>query len=133
MRSATLPRASGRRGVFLLTLIKYAILVMVAILCLMPFVWVWSSAFKPSLEIADTPLSLPREPTLQNFANAWVQGRFAKYFTNSVIVTVPIVGFTLLLSSLAGYAFARHYFRGRQPLFFAPQRQVPCATGFPVN
>lgn len=119
MRNATLPRASGRRGAFLPTLIKYAILVLVAILCLMPFVWVWASAFKPSLEIADTPLALPREPTLQNFANAWVQGRFAKYFMNSVIVTVPIVGFTLLLSSLAGYAFARHYFRGRLTLFYA--------------
>ena len=98
--------------------IKYVLLITVAVLCLLPFVWVWSSALKPSLEIADTPLSLPKAPTLANFGNAWVQGRFGKYFSNSVIVTVPIVSFTILLSSLAGYAFARQRFVGRNVLFY---------------
>lgn len=102
----------------LLHFLKYAVLLTVAFLCLMPFVWVWASALKPSLEIADTPLALPRQPTLQNFGNAWVQGRFGKYFANSVIVTVPIVAITLTFSALAGYAFARHYFQGRQTLFY---------------
>lgn len=97
---------------------KYAGLITVAILCLLPFVWIWSSAFKPSLEIADTPLALPKAPTLENFGKAWVQGRFAKYFTNSVIVTVPIVVFTIVLSSLAGNAFARYRFIGRNVLFY---------------
>ena len=99
-------------------IVTYFLLITVAVLCLLPFIWVWSSAFKPSIEIADTPLSLPREPTLENFGNAWTKGRFGKYFANSVIVTVPIVGLTLVLSALAGYAFARHYFRGRNVLFY---------------
>lgn len=98
--------------------VKYILLITVAVLCLLPFIWVWSSALKPSLEIADTPLSLPKAPTLENFGNAWVQGRFGKYFANSVIVTVPIVSFTILLSSLAGYAFARQRFVGRNLLFY---------------
>ncbi len=116
--TVVVPTPSHRGSRYLLTFGKYALLIIVAILCLLPFIWVWSSAFKPSLEIAETPLSLPRNPTLQNFGNAWVQGRFGKYFGNSVIVTVPIVGFTLLLSTLAGYAFARHAFQGRQVLFY---------------
>ncbi len=118
MPSNALTPLPSRRSTYLAQIAKYGILITVAVLCLLPFVWVWSSALKPSLEIADTPLSLPREPTLANFGKAWVQGRFGKYFGNSVIVTVPIVGLTLILSTLAGYAFARQRFRGRDMLFY---------------
>ncbi len=119
MQSSTVASVPGQTSIVLARILKYFILITVAVLCLLPFVWVWSSALKPSLEIANSPLSLPREPTLANFGQAWVQGRFGRYFSNSVIVTVPTVGLTLVLSSLAGYAFARHFFRGRDLLFYS--------------
>ena len=119
MQSSTAASVPGQTSIVLARILKYFILITVAVLCLLPFVWVWSSALKPSLEIADTPLSLPREPTLANFGQAWVQGRFGRYFGNSVIVTIPTVVLTLTLASLAGYAFARHFFRGRDLLFYS--------------
>jgi raffinose/stachyose/melibiose transport system permease protein len=97
---------------------KYLVLLVVALLCLIPFVWVWSSALKPPAEIIKAPLALPSQPTLDNIVEAWVQGRLGKYFLNSVIVTVPIVFFTVVLSSLAAYAFARATFAGRNVLFY---------------
>ena len=105
-------------GDLLGTVAKYAFLIAVALLCIVPFVWVWSSALETGGEIAAAPLALPRNPTLENFPEAWVQGRLGKYFLNSVIVSLPIVLFTVVLSSLAGYAFARHTFTGRNILFY---------------
>jgi ABC-type glycerol-3-phosphate transport system permease component len=97
---------------------KYQFLIVVAVLCLIPFFWVFSTALKSSIEITSTPLGLPQTPTLENFVHAWVKGRMGKYFFNSVIVSVPIVILTVSLSSLAGYAFARHSFAGRKVIFY---------------
>lgn len=99
-------------------LLTYAILIAVGVLALIPFFWVWSTAFKTPPEIAASPLSFPKAPTLENFPQAWVQGRLGRYFLNTVIVTVPIMLLTIALSSLAGYAFARHRFLGRNVIFF---------------
>jgi len=98
--------------------VKYTVLIAVALLCVIPFIWVWSSALKSPTEIVNTPLALPAHPTLDNVVKAWVQGRLGKYFFNSVIVAVPIVFLTVALSSLASYAFARHSFPGRQVIFY---------------
>jgi raffinose/stachyose/melibiose transport system permease protein len=98
---------------------KYLILITVALLCIVPFWWVWSSALKTPIEISASPFGLPQNPTLDTLVRAWVQGRLGKYFLNSVIVSVPIVFFTVALSALAGYAFAWHRFRGEKVLFYA--------------
>lgn len=97
---------------------KYAVLIFVALLCIIPFIWVWSSALKPPAEIIKAPLALPSKPTLDNVVQAWTQGRLGKYFLNSVIVAAPIVFLTVALSALAGYAFARNSFPGRRALFY---------------
>ena len=97
---------------------KYLILIIVAVFCIIPFFWVFSTALKSPLEITSTPLGLPQTPTFENFVQAWVKGRMGKYFLNSIIVSVPIVIFTVSLSSLAGYAFARHSFAGRNVIFY---------------
>ena len=96
----------------------YLILIAIAVYALIPLFWIYSTALKTPIEISTTPLAPPQNPTLENFSNAWVQGRLGKYFRNSVIVTIPIVLFTIALASMAGYAFARHRFFGRNPLFY---------------
>ncbi len=116
--AATTARRRRRPAEIVMFLAKYAVLIAVALLCLIPFIWVWSSALKSPAEIFDAPLALPAHPTLKNVVNAWVKGRLGKYFLNSVIVAVPIVFFTVALSSLASYAFARNSFPGRQVLFY---------------
>jgi multiple sugar transport system permease protein/raffinose/stachyose/melibiose transport system permease protein len=53
----------------------------------------------------------------QNYTDAW--GAIHGYIGNTVVVTAATVAGTLLVASLAAYAFARHRFPGRQPLFYA--------------
>jgi ABC-type glycerol-3-phosphate transport system permease component len=111
-------RRRRRPGEVLTTAAKYAVLIIVAVICIIPFIWVWSSALKPRIEIVEAPLALPRNPTFEHFVDAWVKGRLGNYFFNSVIVSLPIVFFTVALSSLAGYSFARNVFPGRRTLFY---------------
>src|SRR5262245_57781785 len=51
-----------------------------------------------------------------NYVDAW--GAIRHYILNTVVVTVATVLGTLLVASLAAYAFARHRFPGREPLFY---------------
>ena len=58
------------------------------------------------------------EPTTEHFADAWAQGDFARWYLNTVIVTLGILAVQLVTITLAGYAFARMEFRGRNLLFY---------------
>ena len=67
----------------------YALLVMVAIYFLSPFVYMLFSTFKTSAEaIAYPPSLFPKEWQWENYAKAWDAQPFGKYLLNSVIVTV---------------------------------------------
>ncbi|MDE2361998.1 MAG: carbohydrate ABC transporter permease, partial [Hyphomicrobiales bacterium] len=56
-------------------------------------------------------------PTFANFAEAWDQADFPVYALNSTIICGGILLIQLLTMSLAGFAFARLEFRGRDLLF----------------
>lgn len=89
-----------------------AVLIVLAILFLAPLVYIVLNSFKPAGEIFQVPQSLlPKEWTFENYLSATSKG-FVDYFRNSVIITVGGVVLTVLLSSLAGYGFAKLPFRG---------------------
>lgn len=88
------------------------VLGVVAVLFLAPLVYILLNSFKPASEIFQVPQSiLPKEWTLENYFAATSKG-FIDYFRNSVVITVGGVALTVLLSSLAGYGFAKLPFRG---------------------
>jgi raffinose/stachyose/melibiose transport system permease protein len=80
---------------------------------LIPFIWIWSSAFKTSLEIARDPFALPTAFRWENLEKAWTVGRFSRYIGNSVIYCAAIVTGVVVLSCLAGYALALLQLPGR--------------------
>lgn len=97
----------------------HVILLVLAILFLAPLVYILLNSFKPAGEIFEVPQSiLPKEWTLQNYVAVASKG-FVNYFTNSVVITVGGVLLVALLSSLAGYGFARLPFRGTDILLMA--------------
>src|SRR5262249_52314767 len=59
----------------------------------------------------------PHSLTLANFAEAWTDGGFSRYFINTFLVVIPSVILMLLLSSAAAYVLARHRFRGSRLVF----------------
>lgn len=60
--------------------------------------------------------TLPRQWTLQNYIEAFTVGKFAKYFWNSLVITVPTVIAVLFFSSLNGYVLAKLRFRWNNKL-----------------
>ncbi|MDQ4045323.1 MAG: hypothetical protein M3173_07735, partial [Chloroflexota bacterium] len=65
--------------------VRYAVLVIFLLIFLVPFLWIWSSALKSSIEIARDPFGLPDEFLWENLRNAWTVGGFDRYLGNTVI------------------------------------------------
>ncbi len=63
------------------------------------------------------PFGLFSSFSFENLATAWTVGRFGEYAWNSVILSVPTTILVVVLSTAAGYAFARLQFFGRGVLF----------------
>jgi len=118
-RKARSGRSAARRISFSQGLIWILLAVVVAV-NLSPFFWVVLSSFKTPAEIHSKDLTFfPRKFTLDNYRNMFRHMiGFDRYYLNSFLVTVGTVGLTLLIGSLAAYAFARFTFRGREALFY---------------
>lgn len=95
-----------------------ALMVVVCILFLFPVLWVVISSFKGRAELFRWPPHiLPETPTLENYLLAFEKGDFLQYFTNSAFVSLMGMVFTLALSLMAGYAFAKYRFHFQGALF----------------
>jgi multiple sugar transport system permease protein len=100
------------------TVAKHLVLLAGAVLMLAPLIWMVLASFKTLPEIlAFPPTLLPEQVNLDNYRTVFETAEFVKYFINSVLVAVISVGSVLLTSSLAGYAFAKFTFPGRNLLF----------------
>jgi len=103
------------------TLILYLFLGGVAVIMLIPLLWLVSTAFKsPSENIFQFPPQLwPRQPTWQNFVTVWQTNPFGRYLFNSIVVATLTVALNLIFCSLAAYPLARLQFWGRDWIFTA--------------
>lgn len=99
-------------------LFQYGVLITFVLIAIVPVFWVLSTSLKTTHEVALSPLGPPTSFRFGNYAEAWVQGRFGKYFGNSVIVSIPIVFGTVSLACLAGYGLARFRLPGRSFIFY---------------
>lgn len=85
-----------------------------------PFLWTLVASFRPeSFGSAGMASLLPDfMPTLANFRLALESGDFGLYYVNTAVVVLGILAVQLVTISLAGYAFARLEFAGRDVLFY---------------
>jgi multiple sugar transport system permease protein len=89
-----------------------------AIVTAFPFIWMLATSIKPQAESLNYPPSLvPLHPTLEYFHTLFTDLDFGQYLANTVIV-VLIGAVGLLFMAMAGYAFAKFDFRGKQWMFF---------------
>ncbi|MEO7223371.1 MAG: carbohydrate ABC transporter permease [Devosia sp.] len=106
------------RWVGLLSVPNYSGLVLVALLFLFPFFWMVSNALRTNDEVlAIPPRLLPSTLHWENFIDAWARLPFGQFFSNSLIVAISVTVIVVIVSCLAGYAFARLTFWGRDKLF----------------
>src|SRR6266536_3242276 len=101
------------------TLLLHAALAAGALVMFLPFLWMLTTALKPPAEVyLFPPRLLPSSPTLEHFARILQQGTFAGYFANSVVMALVQTMATVILGAMAGYAFARLEWPGRDGLFW---------------
>ncbi|MFC6236074.1 carbohydrate ABC transporter permease, partial [Leucobacter soli] len=88
-------------------------LVVIALICFFPLVWMVWSSFKDNAAIFRTPFALPTSIDFSQWVRAWEVGNIGRYALNSVITTGTSVLAILVISSAAAYAFSRFRFAGR--------------------
>jgi multiple sugar transport system permease protein len=117
---AAAPAVHRRRspGVTVRAVLSQTLLSLIALLFLVPIIWMVLSALKPSAEV----FTVPPKPfgskiMIGNFADAWNYLPFGRFILNTVFVAAVGTAITLVASALSGYAFARLSFPFRGGLF----------------
>ena len=97
----------------------YCVLVIVSITMLVPFVWMFLTAFKTTAETmqVDPFVIIPSVWQTQNFTNVIKAMDFVKLYTNTLLMVAFRILFAVLTATLAGYAFARLEFKGKNIMF----------------
>ncbi len=95
----------------------YAFLTFMALTWLFPLLWAAYTALRPYADtLANGYISVAQTLNFDNFVDAFNQGDFPRFYLNSLIIAIPAVIVTLLVSSMVAFAVSR--FRWRFNLFF---------------
>jgi ABC-type glycerol-3-phosphate transport system permease component len=98
--------------------LTYAVLSLGALFMLFPIFWMVTTAFKSEAEIFAAPIRwLPEALHWENFTVPLTEKPFARWFLNSILIASSVTLGNLLISSLAGFGFAKYRFPGRGMLF----------------
>ena len=115
-RSRAYRRVQVRRTISSLGL--YGIMLLGLLFFCVPLYYMFSTSFKAEPEVFAIPIHwVPRSFLPANYVEAFQAAPFLRYFGNSLLVAVIVVGSTILFSALAGYGFAKFDFPGRRLAF----------------
>jgi len=117
---ASKARASARRRKAWQTTFWYAMLLLISLVTVMPFLWIFLTSLKGPLDqiVSVPPQLIPHDPTFDNYVRVWNQLPVGRFFLNSIFVAVCTVGLNVLVSSLAAYPLAKMKFPGRDLIFY---------------
>ncbi len=99
--------------------IIYLILIFVSVTMLVPFLWMFLTAFKTVAETmqVDPFVIIPRVWQTQNFGNVIKAMDFVRLYANTLGMVGLRILFAVLTATLSGYAFARLHFKGKNAMF----------------
>ncbi len=108
-----------QKGKFSMTIfLIYVFLGLATFTMLMPYYWMVVTSVKPQDEIQTYPPKFYVEkPTIQPYKDLLNLIPMGRYIFNSVVVCVCVVIFNVFACSIAGYAFAKHKFFGKNAMF----------------
>lgn len=101
----------------------FAVLIPLAVFMIMPIIYIVSTAFKPLDELfAYPPRFFVQRPTMENFKDImYVVSSsgvpFSRYILNSLVSSIAVVIFTVMISVSAGYVLSKKSFKGKNLLF----------------
>lgn len=98
--------------------ISWLLLIFVAFLIIFPFIWMVVTSFKTEADIRSfPPVLFSGNYSFDNYKNIWSRIPFLSYYKNTLIFAGGVTIVSLICDSMAGYAFARLHFKGRNLLF----------------
>ncbi|MBU3878331.1 carbohydrate ABC transporter permease [Faecalicatena sp. AGMB00832] len=103
------------------------LMISLVIVIIFPLYFMTVNSFKTHEEYVNNMIGIPKAFTMQNYIDAFQGKPFGQWFLNSLILTAAAAFFTGIVALLAGYAFAKMKFRGRELLFgmIVPLMSVP--------
>jgi multiple sugar transport system permease protein len=105
----------GKRGQ---AVVLYGLLIIGSIVSLLPMVWMLAASFMSAGDAtSQPPRLLPGDPTLEHYRTLFTRLNLGRYLLNSIIIAGSATIFSLFINSMAGYAFAKLRFKGRDRLF----------------
>jgi len=110
----------ANRGARITRAVVYGVLILGCLYTLVPFLWMILTSFKTATEIIKLPPTLiPEHFTVQSYNSIFNDPHvpLARFYLNSIIVSVAIVFMVLFTSSLAGFVFAKYRFWGKDFFF----------------
>ncbi|EMS97664.1 binding-protein-dependent transport system inner membrane protein [Agrobacterium tumefaciens str. Cherry 2E-2-2] len=99
-------------------IIAWTILFIGGLIMVSPLLFMFSTSFKTADQVYDLRL-IPAAPTLANYITVMADGRFLRWFFNSMLVAVIVTVSNCFFDSLVGYTLAKFEFRGRYFIFLA--------------
>jgi multiple sugar transport system permease protein len=109
---------SARQRERITRVLLYALLVLGAVLALLPMIWMVSASLMPSGEASSFPPHFfPSSPTLAHYTDLFTRLNLGRNLLNSAFVALVVTSASLVINAMAGYAFAKLRFRGRDRLF----------------
>lgn len=103
---------------FFPALALYGLLIVGLLLTLTPLWWMMAASLMPSGEANSVPPRLwPSTVTFAHYTALFTRLDLARYLLNSALLAGAVTAISLFINSMAGYAFAKFRFQGRDPLF----------------
>ena len=102
----------------LLTAISYAVVVVASLIAILPFFYIISTAIKQSKLLFEYPPQwIPKHIYWGNFTHLLTETYFPRWILNTLFVSLTVTALKLFFDSMAGYAFAKMDFPGKEVLF----------------
>ena len=109
---------TGARRDMFSSVVLHVVLVLGAIVALLPMAWMVSASVMPTGEATShPPRFFPSDITFEHYRQLFTRLDLGRYLFNSAFLAIVVTVTSLVINSLAGYAFAKLRFRGRERTF----------------
>ena len=99
-------------------IVIYILLILLAVIMLIPFVWMLSASLKLNKDVFTFPVQwIPETFQWKNYETIWTKIPLLTFVKNTFIITIIVTLLQVLTSSFAAYAFSKLRFKGRDVLF----------------
>ena len=111
----------------ILYIILYAFLILMALLYLLPLVWIALTSLKDDKTLFISPFAMPEKLMFENYTFAWTAGYLGKATLNSVFVCVVTLLLSMIVGSMAAFAIGRMRwkFSGLAMTYFLTGMMIP--------